>query len=460
MTEAENKSEVKVTVETLSPVLRKVEVEVPAQTVDVAFDRAYREVGRRARIKGFRPGRAPRRVLERYFGHDVVHEVADRLVRETWPQAVAQEQLEPVATPQVEESGHARAGSAFTYVAKVEVMPEVKVTTYEGLSGQTYPVKVEDTEIDAEIERLRQAMAQLVPVEDRDVVEEGDFISADVEATVEGEPFPPGSGEGIVFEVSDGEVTRGHLPEAQGAKVGDVVEVDRTFPDDDENKDLRGKTVHFAAQIKEIRRKEVPEADDELAKDLGEEGIDSLMALRGHIRQRLLDERKAAAERKLKDSLVQDLVEKNPFDVPASVVDRAAEAMVQPYLRSMLQAGIEAETLARNIDLDGLLASARPAAERMVKGALLLRAVAEAESLSVDDAAVEAHYQKLSEQSGETVEKVKEAFEKDPDARASLERQLLEDRALAFIRERASIEEIEPEAAVGEGPGDDEAEGA
>jgi len=434
----------KITVEELSPILRKVEVEIPATSVDEALDKAYRAVGKRAKIKGFRPGKVPRRVLERYYGHDVAHEVAEQLVRESWPDAVEQKQLEPVATPQVEEPGHVKPGATWTYVAKVEVLPPIKVTVYEGLAGETHRVAVEDSEIDAEVDRLREAMAQLTPVEDREIVAEGDFVQADVVATLEGEPFPQGSGEGIVFDISEGEVTRGHLPEAPGAKVGDVVEIDREFPDDHATEQVQGKTAHFSVTLNQIQSKEVPEADDELAKDLGEEGVDSLLALRGHIRQRLLDQRKAAAERRLKDTLVKDLVEKNPLDVPGALIDRTAEAMIRPYLRSMMDAGMEAKDLAANLDLSSMIGEARPAAEQAVKGSLLLRAVAEAEKLELEQGELEAHFAKLAESSKQTAEQVKAAFEKDAEEQRGLERRLLEDKALAFIQERATIKEVDP----------------
>ncbi|MDF1561957.1 MAG: trigger factor [Deltaproteobacteria bacterium] len=440
----------KITVEELSPILRKVEVEVPVSTVDKALDAAYRAVGKRARIKGFRPGKVPRRVLERYYGHDVAHEVAEQLVRDTWPEAVEHEKLEPVATPEVEEPGHVTKGAPWTYVAKVEVLPPIKVTAYQGLSGETLKVEVADTEIDGEIDRLREAMAQLVPVEDREEVQEGDYVAADVEATLEGEAFPQGSGEEIVFEVAEGEVTRGRLPEAAGRKVGEVVELDRDFEEDHPAEAVQGKSAHFAITLKQIRKKEMPAADDELAKDLGEDGVDSLLALRGHIRQRLLDQRKSAAERRLKDSLVKDLVEKNPLDVPASLVDRTAEAMIRPYLSQMMQAGMDPKALAANLDLTSMLAEARPSAELAVKGSLLLRAVADAEKLEVSDEDIETHFEELSKSSGQPVDKVKAAFDKDPDERRSLERRLVEDKALAFIEEKAKISEVEVGKETGE----------
>jgi len=434
----------KVKIEDLSPILKQVEVEVSATEVDHAIDAAYRNIGKRAQIKGFRRGKVPRRVLERYYAHDVAHEVAEQLVRETWPKTVLQEKLEPVATPQVEDEGHVTAGAAWTYKAKVEVLPPLKVTDYKTLKGETYSAAVKDEEIDAEVTRLQEAMAQMVPEESREVVESGDYVAADIAATLDGKAFAPGSGKDIVFEVSEGEVTRGHLPEAAEHKVGETLELERSFGEEESNEALRGKTLQFEVKLLQIRKREIPAADDELAKDLGEEGIETMMALRGDIRRRLLEQKQGAADKRLKDSLIKDLVDRNPMDVPLSLVNRTAEGMVRPFIQSLMQSGMDPKVIGESLDLEALLNEARPSAELAVKGSLLLRAVAEVESLELGEGAVEAHFEKLATESKQNADKVRAVFEKDPDEMSALRRRLLEDVALDFLREKATITEVEP----------------
>lgn len=434
----------KVTVEELSPVLKKVSVEVPAETVDKAVDKAYRVIGRQARIKGFRPGKVPRRILERYYGHQVLHEVAEDLVRDTWGPVLEQEKIEAVSMPQnVEEGGHVEPGTPWTYTAQVQVLPEVQVTDYQGLEIEATRVEIATEEVDQELERLRESMAQLVPVEDRTQVEKGDYVVADMDASIDGQPFPEGKGEGFTFEVVEGDITQGNLGGAEGHAVGDTLEVRQRFPEDGQNEKLAGKEVVFQATLKGIKRREVPALDDELAKDLGEEGVDSLLALRGWLREKIAATRNQDRSRQVKDELVKALVEKNPIEVPPVLVERTAEQLLQPVLQSLAQAGIDPSQLPVE-QARSMIEEVRPRAEIVVKGSLLLKAVAEQEKLEVQEEDLEKQYQQLAEQAKVPVEKVKAVYAKEEGELESLERRILEDKALAFVEEKAKITDVAP----------------
>jgi trigger factor len=435
----------KVTVEELSPVLKKLSVELPPEDVDRALNRAYKAVGRKAKIPGFRPGKVPRRLLERHYGHQVAHEVAEDLVRESWPKVLDQEDVRAVAMPEVEEAGHVHAGKAFAYTAKVEVLPAAKVTDYEGLPAERPKVAVGNEDVDKELERIQGSFARLVPVEDRTKVEAGDYVVVDLSASLDGEPFDPGAGEGVTLEVTAGNITEGNLPEAEGHEVGATVETRHAFPDEEGvPPKVRGKEGVFKVEIKQIKKRELPPIDDELAKDVGEEGVDTLLALRGLIRERLTEQRKEASERRLKDTLIQALVERNPIDVPQAVVDRAAMQLVRPILEQMMQSGVDPQKLMQGEGFKRLTDSSRPQAELMVKGSLLLEAVAEKAGIEIGEAALEAHYAKISKEADQPVEKVRARFQKDEDELEGLKRRLREDEALAWLTDRASIKEVDP----------------
>ncbi len=437
-------SEMKVDVEELSPILRRVSVEVPAARVDAALDRAYRAVGKRARIRGFRPGKVPRRILEQHYGRQLAHDVAEDLVRETFFEAAEQQGVRPVGPPRVEDHLHVHPGKAFSYSAKVEVLPEVKVSAYQGFELRAPRVEVKQEEIDATLEDLAERMAQLVPVEDRDVVEEGDYVVCDVAATLDGAPFEAGSGEGMTLRAEPGEITGGAVPEAIGKKKRESFEVESTLPEDHPNEEAAGKTLHFTVTIREIKRKEVPPIDDELAQDLGEEGIDSLLALRGDIREKLKKRREEERRSVLREAIVDQLIEKNPIEVPPAMVQRGVEALLRPMLMQLAMQGLDPSQLPRET-FESLARESRPRAERMVKASLLLEAVAKAEGIEVSDEALKAHLAERAEREGVPVEKLEAKLKREDEKLEGLRRQLLEDRVFDFILEHSEITEVDPE---------------
>ncbi|MFW5878191.1 MAG: trigger factor [Myxococcota bacterium] len=435
----------KVSVEELSPIQKKVVVEVPPEDVGRALDRAYRTVNKSAKIPGFRPGKVPRRLLERHYGPQVSMQVTEDLVRDSWWKVVEQEKLRAVGMPDVDQVGEVDPGKPFEYTAKVEVLPEPKVTDFEGLPGERPKVKVEDEEIDSELERIQKSFAKLVPVEDRTKVQSGDYVEAEVKATVEGEPFDTGAEQGVTLEVSDGSIGEGHVPEAEGHEVGDTVQVEHQFPSEENvPENLRGKQGLFEIKITQIKRREVPPIDDELAKDLGEEGIDSLLALRGLIREKLTERKNSEAERHLTESLMKILVERNPIEVPPALVGRAAASMIRPYVEQMIRPGAQPGEFGSQEMIERLAETSRPHAEAMLKGSLLLQAVADKIDIQVGDEDLESYYEKTAKEMGSSPDKVKARMKKDPEELEGVKRRIREEKALAHLKEKASIKEVEP----------------
>ncbi len=438
----------KVTIEELSPILKKVSVEVPAEDVDKALDRAYREANKSAKIPGFRSGKVPRRILERHYKPQVTMQVAEDLVRDSWLKAVEQEKLRAVGLPNVENIDMIESGKPFEFSAKVDVLPEPKVTDYEGLPGERPKVQVTSEDVDGELERIQQSFARLVPVEERTKVEEGDYILAEVSATADGEPLDTGAESGVTLQVAKGDISGGYIPEAEGYEIGDTVEVRHEFPVEGKVPEkVKGKAGVFKVTIKEMKRREVPPIDDELAKDLGEEGVDNLMALRGLIREKLTERRASEAERHLTDSLMKALVEKNPIDVPAPLVERAAASMVKPFMEQMARSGAAPGEFGSEEMLRRLAETSKPHAEAMLKGTLLLQAVADKTGIEVTDEDIDAHYEKLSKEMGAPKEKVRAKVQSDPEELDAMQRRVREEKALAHVKEKASIKEVDSSAA-------------
>src|ERR1700722_5115421 len=242
--------DLKIQVEELSPILRRVSVEVPPADVDEALTQAYRDLSRTANVKGFRPGKVPRHVLERFYRSEVEREVVASLVQSSYLQAVDQHDLFPVAEPVVDNDTLV-VGKPFRFRAQVEVKPEIDPKDYLGLPLAKKPVDVSETELDAELEKLRDSMATLEPIEERKVGVAGDWALVDYDLEVEGKQV--GSLErnrDQPVELTTGEIIKGHLPELRGVEVGQAIDLDFPFPADYRVVELQGKVGRFHVTLK------------------------------------------------------------------------------------------------------------------------------------------------------------------------------------------------------------------
>jgi trigger factor len=421
----------KVHVETLSPIERKLSIEVEPDQVAAELGRAYHALGERVRLPGFRPGKVPRRILEQRFRGEVEDDVARRLVEKSYLSAISEHGVEAVGEPQV-TGAQLVLDAPFAFQATVEVRPEVAPKDYAGLPLKRLSPKVEEAQVETRLEELRQRLGRLEPVEGRTTAELSDFAVVDYQGTVDGEPFDGGSGEGVTVEVAKGEVTQGNVEALVGLEVGQTREASATFP---KGHPQAGKTATFRFTLKGLKRQIVPPLDDELAREVA--GGPTLEALRNRIRTDLLASAKAEASRTERDQLVNALIERNPFAVPKAMVERGLEAMLEGALRSLARGGVDPRTL--NLDFDALRAEMRPRAEREVKGALLLEAIAAKEGLTVEPSEVDARIEQLAKEAEQPVSQVRKAF-KDANQRRSLELRIREEKTVEFLRSRAKDE--------------------
>jgi trigger factor len=421
----------KVHVETLSPIERKLSIEVEPAQVAAELGRAYTALGQRVRLPGFRPGKVPRRILEQRFRGEVEDDVARRLVEKSYLSAIAEHGVEAVGEPQV-TGARLVLDAPFAFEATVEVRPEVAPKDYQGLPLKRATPKVEEAQVEARIEELRQRLGRLEPVEGRTVAELSDFAVVDYQGTVDGQPFEGGSGEGVTVEVVPGAVTSGNVEALVGLALGKTQEVSSKFP---ENHPQAGKTAVFIFTLRGLKKRIVPPLDDELAREVG--GGPTLEALRNRVRTDLLASAKSEAARGERDQLVQALIARNGFPLPKAMVERGLEAMLEGALRSLARGGVDPRTL--NLDFDALRNEMRPRAETEVRGTLLLEAIAEKEGLKVEPSEVEARIEQLAKESEQAVSQVRKAF-KDANQRRSLELRMREEKTVEFLRSRAKDE--------------------
>jgi trigger factor len=421
-------------VEDLSPVVKKVSVELGPDRVKDALDRAYTGLSRTVKLKGYRAGHVPRRLVERYFGDDVKKDVAQKLVQGSIHEALEEHKLEPVAPPRV-ENGDVKPGEPFKYVATVEVRPRVEPKDYLGLSGPKVDVSVTDEAVEARLEEMRRDQSMFVPVEGRDVVELGDYAVAEYEGFVEGAPLRGAKRDNVLLEVIPGSLLENKAEHLVGARVGETRELAVGFPQDYSVAELRGKEGRFQVHVKGLKKREVPALDDQFAQDLGGEAK-TLAELRQKVREEMAAQEKERKESAQREALLSALVEKNPIEAPPALVERNVDAMLQGMLEGFHRRGLDVRQLGLNVDR--LRDDLRARAALEVKGYLLLEAIADKEAIEASEDDLEKHYAKLAGELKQPVEKLKQAFRRQ-DSVGSLKARLRQDKALAFLLEKANL---------------------
>jgi len=427
----------KINVETTSPIERKLTIEVPPERVAKELDKAYVQMGRRVKLRGFRPGHVPRGVLERNFRAEVESEVVEKLVQATFMEAAQAEKVEAVAAPRISLEGALTIGATFKYTAKVEVRPRVEPKDYKGLSVTRPVAVIGDEQVEAEVKKAQESYAQLIPVEGREVAEEGDWGVIDHQGTIDGQPFEGSQAEGVTVRLAPGKVEEGFLPALIGHRIGDTVEMDEPFAADHRNEALRGKVAHMKLTLKGLRTRQVPALDDALAKQVGIEGVETLEALRARIKSDLVAREAKRAENDLRDALLKAALEKNEFEVPPSMVERAIDTMLEGTAERFARMGVDMNQL--QLDVSKLRADMREQALFQVRGAVLLDAIASAEQIEVTDDDLQAEATKLAAEMGMPLQAIQKQM-RGKEARAALHNRVREEKALALLSSAATIQ--------------------
>jgi len=418
-----------------SAVRQRVEVRVPAKHVRSAFDRAYRELARQVRIRGFRPGKAPRSVLERLYGASIAEEVERTLVQQTLADAIEQVALEPVVTPEIDAEPPS-PDADFSYTARVEVKPGIELPELEGLPGRRPRVEVTEEEVAQELERLRERNAPLVEEPEETEAAEGHILAIDFVGRIDGETFEGGTGRGVDLELGAGRFIEGFEEQLVGARSGDDRVVEVRFPDDYGEPSLAGKQAHFDVHVAALKRRQLPELDDEFAKDLGD--FEDLAALRERIRQNLFELRDDRAKAELRRTLLDALIERTEFELPPGLVDQQLERQLRSA-HQRFHDQLPHDQL--HAQLERWREDWRPAAEREVRERLLLDAIARERQIEVDDGEVELQIEKLAASQNLSAAQLRKALGDEDGLVAASRRQLADEKALEFLAATAKVEE-------------------
>jgi trigger factor len=344
-----------------------------------------------------------------------------------------------VAPPRVDvaEPGLA-AEKPFRFTARVEVKPRLEPKDYRGIEVERRLPQVTDAMVSDELTRMQESMAQLVPVEGRFDAQEGDFAIVDHVATVGGMPFPGGSAEGVSLRVSPGDFFEGHVPQLAGKPLGTTVVLEQAFPGDWHDAAQRNQPARFEITLKELKTRALPTLDDAFAKELGVEGVETMDQLRARIREELDKREKLRADNELKDNLVKAVLEKNDFEVPPSLVERAIDVMLQGAAARFARQGMDIRQM--GLDFARLRGDLREQALLQVKGALILEAIADAEKIDPSDDEVQAEIARAAADAKVPLAQLQRQMGNE-EGKASIRARLREDRALALLTSEARLKD-------------------
>jgi len=423
----------KVQVEDVSSTEKRLSIEVEPTVVEKELSAAYAALARQVKLPGFRPGKVPRRILEQRYKTDVEADVVRRVQYKAFVDAAREKQVPVVGDPQM-SGGSLKANEPFAFTARVEVKPQVKLETFKELKLKKFDAAISDEKVDEQLDRLRHSRTSLEKVEGRDTVQAGDFAVIDFDATLGGQPFAGNTGRDVTVEVTEGQLVQGNLPQLEGAKVGEQKTFDYTFPADYRLEEVKGKTAQFTATVKELKTKKVPELDDELAKAMGAESLEAMKTKVREDLERAEKNRTVADER---EDIFKALIAANPFDVPSSMVERGVDMMLEGALGSMARSGVDPRML--NLDWKKMRDELRPRSETEVRGQLLLEALWTQEKLEATAEELDQKLEALANDGRVPLMQLRKQYAGD-EGRDALKNRVLEDKALALIRQHAKYD--------------------
>ncbi|WHM12420.1 trigger factor [Bacillus velezensis] len=385
-------------------------VEVDADTFKTALDDAFKKVVKQVSIPGFRKGKVPRGLFEQRFGVEALYQDAlDILLPVEYPKAVEEAGIEPVDRPEIDVE-KIEKGESLIFTAKVTVKPEVKLGDYKGLGIEKDDTAVTDEDVQNELKALQERQAELV-VKEEGAVENGDTVVLDFEGFVDGEAFEGGKAENYSLEVGSGSFIPGFEEQLTGLEAGAEKDVEVTFPEEYHAEELAGKPAVFKVKIHEIKAKELPELNDEFAKDIDEE-VETLAELTEKTKKRLEEAKENEADAKLREELVLKASENAEADVPQAMIDTELARMLKEFEQRLQMQGMNLElyTQFSGQDENALKEQMKEDAAKRVKSNLTLEAIAQAENLEVTDEEVEAELTKMAEAYNMPVENIKQAI--------------------------------------------------
>lgn len=425
-------------VEEISPVQKKINIEIPAERVNKEIEKAYSAIQKKAKLQGFRPGKAPMQLIKRTYSDAMRDEVMRKFYEQTLYKAMDEHKIEPVDSPTI-ESDLLEQNTPFKYSALVEVMPQILLKDYTGLAVKKEIYVAKPDSIDGELKRMQENMAQLIPVDEGSAIENGHSVSADFSFSVEGFPEEGNSAEEALIEVGSNRLIPGFEEQLIGMKVGETKEFNLTLPEGYRNPEAAGKQGAFKVTVKDIKRKELPELDDEFAQQFGE--YDTMEDLRAKMVEYNAKHEADRIENEFKERVIQALIDKNPLDVPESMVKRQLDYMFENLKNRLKSQQMSIEMM--GLDAEGFNARFRDDAADKVRGGLLLMALVEKENMEVSEDDLLERYGKIAAGNADMLDRIKEYYSSNRNAKSSIIAEIKEEKAISFLIDRAVVTEVD-----------------
>jgi len=444
-----------VSVEKPSAISRKLTIKVPANIVADRFEKTLREVAKTAKIKGFRPGMVPLPMVKKFYGNDVRHNVFHKLVDESYSEALRKEKIQAIGQPQIDtetskktsdghdhndHSGHVLdENKELTFFATVEVIPEIDVKAYAGLTVSRGNDAVTDADLQKSLSQMLDSQSSLNPAEEGATAKKGDFVDLEFKGgivTAKGLEEKAGMSGQRLIEIGSDQLIEGFEDKLIGMKKGETKTFKIPFPKDYFEKDLAGKESEFTCTIHEIKLKQLPKLDDELAKTVGFESVEDL---KSKAKEQLVNEKKGEVERKFRSDILTALIEKNTFDVPESLVQAQTRTLAQDVAGNLKNQGFNDQMIQEALMAEMINLKTR--AENQVRASLLLEAIAKKEKIEIGPKEIDAELSNMAKNMKVEESKIREFYHANPRRRDDLEFRLREDSTMKFIIEKAKVKQ-------------------
>jgi trigger factor len=430
----------KYSVEDRSSVKKVLHIEVPSEKVSQEIEKAYQNLKKTAKIKGFRPGKAPRQLLERLYRKDVLDDVRSNIIQGAFLDALKQSALRMVGSPKIDPP-EMKEAQEYRFDVELEIAPEIGPVEFQGLTLKKNKYAVSDAELDMQLKMVRKNLAQRKKIDDDRPAKTGDIVVIDYEGFKDGKTFEQTERtENFITQIGEGQVVKDLDDGLVGMKVGEQKEIDVAFPDDYFSKGLAGQKLLFKVKLNEIREEILPELNDALAKEVSEE-FENLDQLKAKIRENLRGGYEKRAEQELNEQVFQHLLAKTAFEVPDTLIDAEIEHIVRDAEEKFAHNNRKFEDV--GLSREKLVETYRPTAEKQVRRYLILDKLISQERLGLTDAELEQGFQDMARAYRQPVEHLKGYYQQNQEGLSFFKHALLEKKALKIIIERSAIEEVD-----------------
>ncbi len=433
----------KSTIENVSSLERRLNIEVPAEVVTGAFDRVFKSIQKDAEIKGFRQGKAPLATIKSVYGGRVKQDVLQEVLQNAFFQAIQENKVNPVSSPEFEFTvDDLQEGKTFAFTANFEIRPEVNLKNYEGLTVEKEKLELDDKRVDEVVENIKNAHAEWGDVLEDRPAQMGDMANLDFTGKLDGEPLENGAGTDFPLELGSSRFIPGFEEGIVGMKVGTTKTISLKFPENYHVAELAGKPVDFVTTLKGLKKKSLPELTPEfLAGKMGP-GVETEAQLRENIKKDLNESEQKRIDSDMKNRLLRSLVRANPVDVPPSLLKEQKAALVEDMKNRLTQQGMTPDDFAAYTDK--WEADFDTTAREMIQSGYLVDAVATKHELSYTDADLEKKYEEYAQQTGIDLARIKDFYSR-PEQVQRLTYMITEEKVIDFLMKTAKVTEVKKE---------------